>query len=152
MADYTAADVKKLRELTGAGMLDCKNALVEAGGDLDKAVEILRVKGQKGIAKMAGRTAANGLVAAAEGAMIALNCETDFVAKNEEFQSLAASIVAHAAATKPASVEELAGQKLASGKTVAEEIEAVSTAIREKLELGQLVVFEGQVTSYLHRR
>jgi elongation factor Ts len=152
MADFSAADVKKLRELTGAGMLDCKNALVEAGGDIDKAVELLRVKGQKGIAKRAGRTAENGLVAAAEGAMIQLNCETDFVAKNEQFQQLAADIVAHAAASKPGTVDEMLGQTLADGKTAAENIESVSALIGEKLELGNVVVFDGQVAAYQHKR
>src|SRR3954466_11429404 len=103
MADISAADIKKLRELTGAGMMDCRNALVEADGDFDKAVEILRVKGAGKVQKRgAERTASNGLVAAAEGAMIELLCETDFVAKNEQFQQLAADIVAHAAAAKPA--------------------------------------------------
>jgi elongation factor Ts len=148
-----AADVKKLRDSTGAGMMDAKRALEEAEGDFDKATELLRIKGAAKAAKRgAERTAGNGLVAAAEGAMIALNCETDFVAKNEEFQSLAASIVAHAAATKPSTVDELAGQTLASGKTVAEEIGAVSAVIGEKIELGGVVVFDGPVTSYLHRR
>ena len=149
----SAADVKKLRDATGAGMMDAKRALEESDGDFDKASELLRIKGAAKAAKRgAERTAGNGLVAAAEGAMIALNCETDFVAKNEEFQSLAASIVAHAAAAKPSSGEELAGQTLASGKTVAEEIEGLASVIGEKLELGNLVVFDGQVTSYLHRR
>ena len=84
MADFTAADVKKLRDATGAGMMDAKSALDEADGDFDKAVEVLRVKGQAKVAKRgAERTASNGLVAAAEGAMIELGCETDFVAKNE---------------------------------------------------------------------
>jgi elongation factor Ts len=149
----SAADVKKLRDATGAGMMDAKRALEESDGDFDKAAELLRIKGAaKAARRGAERTAGNGLVAAAEGAMIAFNCETDFVAKNEEFQSLAASIVAHAAATKPSSADDLAGQKLASGKTVAEEIEGLAAVIGEKLELGNLVVFDGQVTSYLHRR
>ena len=87
MANFSAADVKQLRDATGAGMMDCKKALEEADGDHDKAVEILRVKGAgQGREAGAERTAANGLVAAAEGAMIQLNCETDFVAKNEQFQ------------------------------------------------------------------
>ena len=89
MANFTAADVKRLRDLTGAGMMDCKKALDEADGDFDKAVEILRVKGAKDVDKRADRTAANGLVAAAGAAMIELDCETDFVAKNEQFQALA---------------------------------------------------------------
>ena len=93
MANYTAADVKRLRELTGAGMLDCKNALVEAGGDFDKAVEALRIKGAKDVGKRAERATAEGLVAAKDGALIELNCETDFVAKNAEFQALANEVV-----------------------------------------------------------
>ncbi|HEX9032033.1 MAG TPA: translation elongation factor Ts, partial [Streptosporangiaceae bacterium] len=94
MADYTAADVKRLRDLTGAGMMDCKNALVDAGGDFDSAVEALRIKGAKDVGKRAGRTAANGLVAAAvdgttAGVLVELNCETDFVAKTDMFQQVA---------------------------------------------------------------
>ena len=90
MADYTAADVKRLRELTGSGMLDCKNALASNGGDFDKAVEALRIKGAKDVGKRAERATAEGLVAAKGGALIELNSETDFVAKNAEFQKLAA--------------------------------------------------------------
>ena len=97
MANYTAADVKRLRELTGAGMLDCKNALAEADGDFDKAVEVLRIKGAKDVGKRAERATAEGLVAAKDGALIELNSETDFVAKNAEFQALADQIVAAAA-------------------------------------------------------
>ena len=94
----TAADIKKLREATGAGMTDCKNALVEADGDYDKAVEFLRIKGLKGVAKREGRAASNGLVAAVldgttSGTMLELNCETDFVAKSERFQVLAAQVM-----------------------------------------------------------
>src|ERR1700754_4240230 len=98
MANYSAADVKKLRDLTGAGMMDCKKALDEADGDFEKAVEILRVKSGAKVQKRAGeRTASNGLIAAAEGAMIELACETDFVAKGEDLQALAGDIVAHLA-------------------------------------------------------
>src|ERR1700743_3310966 len=98
MPNYSAADVKKLRDLTGAGMMDCKKALDEADGDLDKAIEILRVKSGAKVQKRAGeRTASNGLIAAAEGAMIELACETDFVAKGEDFQPLAGDIVTHLA-------------------------------------------------------
>src|SRR3954463_1468396 len=105
----SAADVKRLRDLTGAGMMDCKRALEEADGDFDKAVEVLRVKQGAKVAKRGTeRVATNGLDAAAEGAMIALNSETDFVAKNEEFQTLAADIVALAAQVKPADADSLA--------------------------------------------
>ena len=85
MANYTAADVKKLREITGAGMLDCKKALAETDGDFDKAVEILRIKGAKDVGKRAERTAAEGLVAVSGNTIVEINSETDFVAKNSEF-------------------------------------------------------------------
>ena len=86
MANYTAADVKKLREITGAGMLDCKKALAETDGDFDKAVEILRIKGAKDVGKRAERTAAEGLVAVSGNTIVEINSETDFVAKNSEFK------------------------------------------------------------------
>ena len=153
MANITAADVKKLRDLTGAGMMDSKKALTEADGDFDKAIEALRIKANARIDQRAAtREATNGLVAAAEGAMIQLNCETDFVAKNEQFQQLAADIVAHAAASKPADVEALLGETLADGKTVRENIDSVAGVIGEKLELAKLTVFDGKVATYLHRR
>src|SRR5215831_1639532 len=118
MANFTAADVKKLRDLTGAGMMDCKKALDGAEGDFDKAVEILRIKGAKDVGKRAGRTAANGLVAHAGRALLELNCETDFVAKNAEFIGLAQTLVEHVAATAPADLEALQASEL-SGRTVA---------------------------------
>jgi elongation factor Ts len=153
MADYSAADVKRLRELTGAGFMDCKKALDEAGGDLDKAVEVLRIKQGAKVAKRGSeRTASNGLVAAAEGAMIALNSETDFVAKNEEFQALAADIVALAATTRPADAVELGQATLADGRSVETAIEQTAATIGEKLALGQVAVFDGRTTTYLHRR
>ena len=99
MANYTAEDVKKLREATAAGMLDCKKALDEAEGDYDKAVEIIRVKGLKGVTKREGRLTSNGLVVAKvsgeTGVMLELNCETDFVAKGERFVALADELLAH---------------------------------------------------------
>jgi elongation factor Ts len=152
MATISAADVKKLRDLTGAGMMDSKNALTEADGDFDKAVETLRIKAGAKVNRLGAREATNGLVAAAEGAMIQLSCETDFVAKNEDFQTLAASIVAHAAAVKPADVDSLLEEKLADGKSVRENIETTSGVIGEKLVLSKLAVFDGQVATYLHRR
>jgi elongation factor Ts len=153
MADITAADVKKLRDATGAGMMAAKKALQESDGDFDKATELLRIKGEtKAKERGAERTAGNGLVAAAEGAMIELNCETDFVAKNEQFQQLAADIVAHAAAVKPADTAALLDEKLADGRTVAENIDSVAAVIGEKLQLGQVVTFDGQVAAYMHRR
>lgn len=153
MANISAAEVKTLREATGAGMMDCKKALEAAEGDFDQAVELLRIKYAGKVAnKAAERTASNGLIAAAEGAMIELNCETDFVAKNEQFQQLAADIVAHAAATKISDVEQLRGEKLADGRTVQENIDGVSAVIGEKLVLGRVAVIDGQVAAYMHRR
>jgi elongation factor Ts len=149
----TAADVKKLRDATGAGMMDAKKALENNDGDFDKAMEELRVKGAAKNAKRgAERTASSGLVATAEGALVELNSETDFVAKNEEFVSLANDIVAAASANKVADRDALLDVSLADGKTVAENIEALATRIGEKLELGRVVFFDGQVTSYMHRR
>jgi elongation factor Ts len=153
MATISAADVKKLRDLTGAGMMDSKNALTEADGDFDKAIEALRIKAGAKVAKRGdSREATNGLVAAAEGAMIQLACETDFVAKNEQFQQLAADIVAHASAARPADVEALLAETLADGKTVRENIESMAGVIGEKLELTRLAIFDGTVATYLHRR
>ena len=149
----SAADVKKLRDATGAGMMDAKRALEEADGDFAQATEILRVKYAAKVQKRGEeRTAGAGLVAAAEGALVELNCETDFVAKNEEFQQLANDIVAHAAASKPADRDSLLSSTLADGKTVAENIEALASVIGEKLELGRIAVFQGTVASYMHRR
>ena len=153
MANFTAADVKKLRDATGAGMMDTKRALEEADGDFAKATEILRIKGvAKAVKRGAERTASNGLVAAAEGAMIELNCETDFVAKSEQFQQLAADIVAHVAASRVADLPALLAEQLADGHTVAENIDAAAAVIGEKLQLSRVVVFDGQVASYMHRR
>jgi elongation factor Ts len=151
MANFTAADVKRLRELTGAGMLDCKNALAETDGDFDKAVEALRIKGAKDVGKRAERATAEGLVAAKDGALIELNCETDFVAKNAEFQQLADEIVAAAAAAKAADVDALRAAK-AGDKTVEQAIGGLSAKIGEKLELRRVAIFDGTVETYLHRR
>jgi elongation factor Ts len=153
MANITAADVKKLRDATGAGMMSAKKALVEAEGDFDKAVEVLRIKGEtKAKERGAERTAANGLIAAGEGAMVELRCETDFVAKNEQFQQLAADIVAHAAVSKTSDRDKLLTETLADGRTVAENMDAAAAVIGEKIELGRVVVLDGPVASYLHRR
>jgi elongation factor Ts len=153
MPNFTAADVKKLRDATGAGMMDAKKALVETDGEFDKAIEVLRIKGAaKAQKRGAERTAANGLVAAAEGALIELACETDFVAKNEQFQQLAADIVAHVSASKTSELPSLLGEVLADGRTVAENIDSVAAIIGEKLELRRVAVFEGQVAAYMHKR
>ncbi len=151
MANFTAADVKRLRELTGAGMLDCKNALAESDGDFDKAVEALRIKGAKDVGKRAERATAEGLVAANGGALIELNCETDFVAKNAEFQKLADEVVAAAAEHKAGDVDALKAAK-AGDQTVEEAIAALSAKIGEKLELRRVANFDGTVETYLHRR
>ena len=153
MANFSATDVKKLRDATGAGMMDSKKALDEADGDFDKALEILRVKGEAKAGKRAAeRTASNGLVAAAEGAMIELASETDFVAKNEQFQTLAGDIVAHFVASPASDVDSLLAETLKDGKTVAESVEALAAVIGEKLELRRAVKVDGQVATYLHRK
>ncbi|WKG05717.1 translation elongation factor Ts [Mycolicibacterium sp. HK-90] len=151
MANYTAADVKRLRELTGAGMLDSKNALVEAGGDFDKAVELLRIKGAKDVGKRAERATAEGLVAAKDGALIELNSETDFVAKNAEFQELADQVVAAAAAANAGDVDALKGATIGD-TTVEQAIADLSAKIGEKLELRRAAYFDGTVETYLHKR
>ncbi len=151
MANYTAADVKRLRELTGSGMMDCKNALAETDGDFDKAVEVLRIKGAKDVGKRAERATAEGLVAAKGGALIELNSETDFVAKNAEFQGLAEQIVDAALAAKANSVEALKAAKIGD-HTVEEAIAALSAKIGEKLELRRAEFFGGNVETYLHKR
>jgi elongation factor Ts len=153
VAEVTVALIREVRELTGAGMSDVKKALVEANGDKAKAVQELREKGiAKQIKRSGERDAKNGLVAAAEGAMIELACETDFVAKNEQFQELAAEIVAHAARVRPASVEALLAETLSDGRTVQSSIEALAAVIGEKLELRNVVIYDGKVAAYLHRR
>ncbi len=152
MANISAADVKRLRELTGAGMMDCKRALDESGGDFDKAVEFLRIKGAKDIGKRAERTTAEGLVAAAGGALIELDSETDFVAKNAEFQQLADSVVNVAAQLDAGvGVDQVLAAPLGSG-TVADAINAASVKLGEKLELRRVVKYDGPTTVYLHKR
>ena len=151
MADYTAADVKRLRELTGSGMLDCKNALASNGGDFDKAVEALRIKGAKDVGKRAERATAEGLVAAKGGAMIELNSETDFVAKNAEFRKLAEEVIDAALVSKAADVDALNAAKIGD-KTVEEAIAELSAKIGEKLVLRRAQYFDGNVETYLHKR
>ena len=153
MADITAAQIRKVREITGAGMTDVKNALVEAGGDEAKAIEELRTKGiAKSIKRGAERTTSNGLVAAAEGALIELACETDFVAKNEQFQTLAANIVARAAAQNVGDADKLLDAELSDGKAIRDELTELSGVIGEKLELRRAAYLEGKTTAYMHRR
>lgn len=152
MANISAADVKKLRELTGAGMMDCKKALTEADGDFDKAVEILRVKGAaKAEARGAEREATAGLVAHAPGVLVELKCETDFVAKGDDFVATADKIAEAASEARPADVEALKNVPL-DGQTVGAVVDALAVSIGEKIELGQYVAFEGDVVAYMHKR
>ncbi|MFC5064708.1 translation elongation factor Ts [Actinomycetospora atypica] len=151
MANYTAADVKKLRDATGSGMMDCKKALEENSGDFDKAIEALRIKGAKDVGKRAGRATANGIVAARDGSMIELNSETDFVAKNADFIQLGEDILDVAIAEKVSDVEALKAAKLADG-TVDDAVQALSARIGEKLELRRVATLDGPTTTYLHRR
>ena len=153
---YTAEDVKKLREATAAGMLDCKKALDEANGDYDKAVEIIRVKGLKGVTKREGRTTSNGLVVARAsgnlGVMLELNCETDFVAKGERFQELADELIAHLEAAKVGDLAGFLASKLPTGKTVQERVDEGNATLGEKIEIRRVVVLDGSpVALYLHR-
>ena len=149
---FTAADVKKLRELTGAGMMDCKKALDETDGEFDKAVELLRVKGAaKAAARGAERETSAGLVAQAGGALIELKSETDFVAKNDAFISAAQKIVEAADAAKAGDLEALKAVEL-DGKTVGAVVEELAISIGEKIELGNVAYFDGPVAVYLHKR
>ncbi|UNO39698.1 translation elongation factor Ts [Streptomyces sp. MST-110588] len=158
MANYTAADVKKLRELTGAGMMDCKKALDEAEGNVDKAVEILRVKGQKGVAKRESRSAENGAVVSliaddkTSGVLLELKCETDFVAKGEKFLAVANALAAHVAATSPADVEALLASEIEAGKTVQAYVDEANATLGEKIVLDRFAQFSGgYVAAYMHR-
>jgi elongation factor Ts len=152
MSNFTAADVKKLRDLTGAGMMDCKKALEESEGDFDKAVEILRIKGAKDVGKRAGRTAANGLVAHSGKSLLEINCETDFVAKNADFIELAQNLVALVDEKKPADVEALLALTMPDGTTVASTIELASAKIGEKLVINRFAVLDGDIAVYMHRK
>ncbi len=157
MANFTAADVKRLREQTGAGMMDCKNALDEADGDIEAAIELLRLKGAKDVNKRATRTAANGLVVAEldgtqAGVLIELNCETDFVAKTDLFQQTAKQIADAAIGAKAADRLTLLTTQARPGVTVEQLIDEAGASLKEKLELGRFARFEGgYVASYLHR-
>ncbi|MFB7211663.1 translation elongation factor Ts [Streptomyces sp. NPDC056255] len=158
MANYTAADVKKLRELTGAGMMDCKKALDEADGNVDKAVEALRIKGQKGVAKREGRSAENGAVVSVisedqtSGVLLELKCETDFVAKGEKFQNVANTLAAHVAATSPADIQALLASEIEAGKTVQAYVDEANANLGEKIVLDRFAQFSGAfVSAYMHR-
>ncbi|ANZ16017.1 translation elongation factor Ts [Streptomyces noursei] len=158
MANYTAADVKKLREQTGAGMMDCKKALEEADGNVDKAIEVLRVKGQKGVAKREGRSAENGAVVSliaddnTSGLILELKCETDFVAKGEKFQAVANDLAAHVAKTNPADIEALLASEIEAGKTVQAFVDEANANLGEKIVLDRFAQFaDGYVMAYMHR-
>jgi elongation factor Ts len=153
MATISAADIKKLREATGAGMVDCKNALVENDGDYDKAVEFLRIKGLKGVAKREGRAASNGLVAVkAEGTtkatLLELNCETDFVAKGERFIALADQVVGAAGAASANDPKDITVE----GKDLQVVLDDANATLGEKIEVRRVATFEGAyVGVYLHK-
>ena len=158
MAQITAALVKELREITGAGMMDCKKALVECEGDKDKAIDYLREKGIAKAAKKAGRIASEGVVAAAVTAdgktacIVEINSETDFVAKNENFQNLVKKIAEHIVACKPADMDALNASPM-DGKTVAEVMTEAVASIGEKLSLRRFEVYtteDGQLATYIH--
>jgi elongation factor Ts len=156
MANYTAADIKALREKTAAGMMDVKKALDEADGDMGKAEEILRVKGLKGVTKREGRSATNGLVtaqaAAGEGTLVEVLCETDFVAKGERFGALADQVLAQAVAVKAADADALLDSTLSDGKSVKDLLDEANATIGEKIEVKRVARLEGEhVVSYLHK-
>ncbi|MFJ2650631.1 translation elongation factor Ts [Streptomyces sp. NPDC087420] len=158
MANYTAADVKKLRELTGAGMMDCKKALDEADGNVDKAVELLRVKGQKGVAKREGRSAENGAVVSlisedkTSGVLVELKCETDFVAKSDKFITVANTLAAFVASSRPADLSALLASEIEAGKTVQAYVDEANANLGEKIVLDRFAQFTGgYVAAYMHR-
>ena len=152
MANITAADVKKLRDLTGAGMMECKKALEESDGDIDKAIESLRISGAAKAAKRgAERTASNGLVVAQGNAMVELLCETDFVAKSEDFQALAGTIV-ETASNMQIGDSSLLSVTMTDGRTVEQAIADLAGIIGEKLELGRVALLKAPVATYMHRR
>jgi len=155
-ATITAQDVNKLRQMTGVGIMDCKKALVEADGDFEKAVDILRKKGQKVSASRAGRDAAEGVIAATtsgdgkNGVVIELNCETDFVAKNEEFGEFAQKIAEVALAQKPADVESLREMEI-DGRKVSDLITDMIGKIGEKIDVSKYFLVSGEsVVAYIH--
>jgi len=155
MANYTAADVKTLRERSGAGMMDCKSALDEANGDIDKAMEVLRLKGLKGVTKREGRTTSNGIiiarVAGNKGYLIELACETDFVAKAEKFVALG-DLIADAIVAAGAETVEAGLAASVSGKTVGDAITDEAAIMGEKVELRKVhVVSDDNIDAYLHR-
>ena len=155
MANYTAADIKALRESSGAGMMDVKRALDEADGDHTKATEILRIKGLKGVTKREGRSATNGLVTARAGngvgTLVEVNCETDFVAKSAKFIALADQVLAQAVTVNATSADELLASDM-GGKTVKDVLDEANATIGEKIEVRRVGRLEASnVVSYLHK-
>ena len=150
----TAKDVANLRERTGVGMMDCKKALVEAEGDFEKAIVILREKGLATQAKKAGRVAAEGLVTAivenGVAAMVEVNSETDFVANTEDFKSFVNTVCKAVIDSNPADVDALKAAKTPSGRTVEEELQELFLKIRENIQIRRFVRLEGDVVSYIH--
>lgn len=156
MANITAAMVKELREMTGAGMMECKKALVEADGDMDKAVDVLRTRGLAAVAKKAGRATNEGTVMAlvsedaTTGAVVELNCETDFVGMNDKFKAYAEKIAQAALASKPADLEALKAAD-AAGETVEAVVTDAIHTLGENIQLARFAVVEGgAVSSYIH--
>jgi elongation factor Ts len=156
----TAAQVKELRERTGLGMMDCKGALVETDGDIEKAIDLLRKKGMKTAEKRSGRETNQGWQGLAlsddgrSGALVDLACETDFVSKSDEFQALLGKMTAHALAQKPENAEAMLAQTMEGGATVADELQTAVGRIGEKIELRNIACFEtdetGALGSYVH--
>lgn len=155
MANFTAADVKALRDQTGAGLMDVKKALTEADGDAEKALEIIRLKGLKSLSKREGRQASAGLLAAqvdgGVGVLVEVNSETDFVAKNEKFITFANEVLASAVASKAGDLDTLLAAKMGD-ETVQDKLNAMAAVIGEKLEIRRVVRVEGEnVDLYLHQ-
>ena len=155
MANFTAADVKALREQTGAGMMDVKKALTEADGDAEKALEIIRLKGLKSLSKREGRQASAGLMAAQTdgtvGVLVEVNSETDFVAKNQKFIDFSNEVLAAAVASGAADLDALLAAPMGEG-TVKDRLDAFAAVIGEKLQIGRIVRVEGEnVDLYLHQ-
>jgi elongation factor Ts len=160
MASYTTADIKALRDRTGAGMMDVKKALDEAGGDPDKAIEIIRIKGLKGIAKREGRSTSDGLVAVEitahgagqSGIMVEVNSETDFVAKSPVFVELAGQVLAQAVTQRTEDIAALLAAEASSGSTLQEAVDAKQATLGERIQVRRVAIVDGEtVTSYLHK-
>lgn len=155
MAEFTAKDVMKLREQTGAGMMDCKRALVDADGDMEKAADLLRERGIAKAAKRASKIAAEGIVYALVegkvGVLVEVNCESDFVAKGDKFKELVNAVAKQIAAIKPATVEELLASDM-GGKTVETYVQEQIAVIGEKISVRRFTVYEseGFVETYIH--